>query len=127
MAFIRPALLIPVTFVYQGAVDNITDYPLGQFHFDGEIFYIEVDMHDANNTFDETDLTFKAGSTTLDVVTVAAQAGSPALTSVDQDSITEATVNADDACTCTMEDVSTGADLGFSVTFWINPTDFANG
>lgn len=126
MAFLRPALLVPVTFVYQGAVDNITDYPLGVFQFDGEIYYIDVDMHDANNTFDETDLTFKAGSTTLDVITVAAQSGTPVITSVDNDDLTEASVSAGDACTVTMENVSTGADLGFAVTFWINPTDFSN-
>lgn len=123
MSFLRPVNLVPVTLVYQGAMDALTDVPIGKIHVSGEIYYIDVVMHDANATFDETDITLKILTQAIDVITIAAQAGTPVITSVTKDNLTEASVSAGDTVLMTVENVSTGADLGCAITLWINPTD----
>jgi hypothetical protein len=121
MAFRRPANLVPVTFTYIGAMDALTAVPLGTMRFDCEVYYIDVVMHDANVTFDETLITLLDDAVAIDAITVAAQAGTSITTSVDADDLSEGTIAADSAITMTVANVSTGADLGVTIIMWVTP------
>jgi hypothetical protein len=120
MAFKRPQHLIPVSFTWLGALDAITAQEIGKVQFDGEIYYIDVQAHDANATFSQTALTILADSTTLDVITLTANTKTAYVT---KDDLTEGTVTAGQAIKITAADVATGADLGVSITLWMVPSD----
>jgi hypothetical protein len=129
MAFLRPANLIPVTFNYNGSLDNLTDHRLGFFHFDAKVFYIDVIPHDANATFDETLVTLEwedgdGDDTAIDAITIAAQAGTHVVTSVDYDGLSSnAVIPASSDLLMTVANVSTGADLGVTIIFWVENVD----
>jgi hypothetical protein len=121
MAFRRPANLVPITFTYNGAMDALTAKPLGVVQFDCEVYYIDVIMHDANATFDATVVTLLDDAVAIDAITVAAQAGTSIVTSVDADDLSEGTIAAGSAITLTVDDVGTGADLGATIILWVTP------
>jgi len=140
MAFRTPGFMVPIRFHYQGSVDDLTDVVLGFIHFDCEIMFIDYVVEDANDTFDETDITLEYDTTTdgstygddtvIDVITVPAASGTQAAGFVDPDDLTEGTITLSRAqapygarILLTAEDVSTYADTGIQLTFWVVPTD----
>lgn len=122
MAFLRPEHLKCLTLVYQGAVDNLTDTVLGfNRGADMNIAYIDFYIEDANATFDQTVITLEyddgasGADTVIDANTVAANTRE---TNLDRDSITATKVPAGSRFLLTVDNVSTGADLGITFYIW---------
>jgi hypothetical protein len=128
MAFLKPAVLIPVPFLYYGAMDAVTDAELGDMRFDADVFYIDVHMMDANATFDETIVTLEyddgasGADTVIDAITVAANAR---LTQVDRDGLTSTAIPAGSRVLLTVNNISTGADIGALIVLWVYPANLS--
>lgn len=140
MAFVNPGFMIPVTFNYNGSVDNLTDVVLGYIPMDCEIFFIDWVVHDADNTFDTTLLTLEydvstdgttyGDDTAIDAIQTGAATGTQLAGRVDVDDLSEGTISLTKAqepygarILLTVDNVSTGADLGVTFIFWVVPTD----
>lgn len=127
MAFLRPAFLVPLELHYQGAVDNITDIVLGFMQVDAKIFYIDMIVEDADNTFDTTTLTIEydeAGGADTVIFSGASGAGSGSLVVLNKtlDDLTTSLVPGGARLLLTAANVTTGADTGLKITIWYQPT-----
>lgn len=129
MAFLRPDFLVPVTFHYEGAVDNLTDAVLGYIHCDCKIFYIDYVPIDANATYDQTQITLEyddgaAGADTqIDQFNVAAASGTRAFGQLTLDDLTNSFIPGGSRILMTAADVTTPADTGITFTFWVYITN----
>lgn len=128
MSFLRPANLIPLYLHYIGAVDNLTDVVLGFLQVDAKIFYIDIIVEDADNTFDTTTLTieYDDGASGVDTVIFTgasgAGSGSKVILNKTLDDLTTSLVPGGSRLLLTAANVSTGADTGLKITIWYQPT-----
>ena len=123
MAMLAPAFTIPFTFEFLGAVDAVTDAVLGYIPFPCLIYQLDWRVHDANATFDTTLLTIEydvsAGSDTV-IESVQTGANTVAGTVANAD-LTEDDIPANARILLTVDNVSTGADLGVTLIFHVVP------
>jgi len=124
MAMIAPAFTVPFTFEFLGAVDNVTDADLGDIPFRCIIYQIDWRVHDANATFDTTVLTLEyddgasGADTVIEAITTGANTVAGRVANAD---ITQDDIPADSRILLTVDNVSTGADLGVTFIFHVIP------
>ena len=138
MAFRHPSTLVPITFTYNGAVDDLTDVVLGYIHMDCKIMYLDVAVHDANHTFDTTTLTFEYDTssdgstwgtdTQIDTFATGAATGTPIRLQKTLDDLTNSEISLSNPeygarVLLTAANVGTGADLGLTLILWVWPRD----
>lgn len=140
MAFLTPGFLVPITFHYQGAVDDLTDVVLGYIHTDCKVFFIDWVVEDANHTFDTTTLTLEYDTSTdgstygtdTEIDSWATGAGTGTLVQgiQDLDDLTNSRIALSNPeygarVLLTAANVGTGADTGLKLTLWVAPLDLS--
>jgi hypothetical protein len=121
MAFKRPGHLVPVSYTWLGALDNLDGVQVGKMQMDCKVYYIDVQVHDADGTFDETDFTIKANDTdTIATITIAENTKKAY---ADADDLDENEIAAGSTINIDVENVNTGATLGVTFVLWVVPSD----